>query len=751
MCGEESEWFVSLAKKWCREKGELLMLQSKSRVLLGTLLTCLIIGLIGAGGAWAQSVVINGVPLVTSRSPVTFGGSMLLPMRDVFEALNSEVKWFAAEQKVMAVRGQTVIELWINRTSATINGQPVNLPVAPSLIGGSTYVPLRFPAEAFGGTVKWDAPTRTAFIDIPPVGETPGTSTPVTDTPGTGTPAPPTQPEPTVVEGTVIQVIPSPAGLLLQAADTGGLQAVTVTATTVLTRGEAGAATQAAQMTDVRVGDYAVATLAGGNTATSVVLTYATVTGKVAAIAANTLVLDDGTALRIADGVRVFDAAGATMPLASLGANTPAQLILEPRSRVIWEIRVAGPAAATPPGTTQPGQVQILTVGVLNNTLYFRRGDTMRLQLTGTPAGQATISVGRFQRDVALPEVQPGVYQANITLQGNQELRNQAIVGNLTVGNVKAQPVTSQQRLVIDNKPPVIVGMLPAQGTTVANGNPTIEVAFQEDQGAPLNPLSVRLWVNRVEVTAALDADADDVVYVADNLRPGPVAVEVLVADMAGNETRANWDFTVGGATQNVIQAAWHDGRDTLVTGNTLTVSARVNNPGGVATFSLGDLRQGVAMLRVGTSNTYRGVYIVRRADRLVNGVVRVSYRDPQGNTATMDSTALLNIDTGLPGQLVIAQPADNSAVGDAIVVSGQAPPRSRVRVTISYSTRLITRITGQLWQGTLATSNRGLWRTAEVGSSIGWMGKADEYTVLAELLDAQGNVTGQQQIKLHK
>ena len=58
-----------------------------------------------SGGAMAQSVVINDVPLVTTRTPVTMGGSMLLPMRDVFEALQSEVKWFASEQKVMVLEG----------------------------------------------------------------------------------------------------------------------------------------------------------------------------------------------------------------------------------------------------------------------------------------------------------------------------------------------------------------------------------------------------------------------------------------------------------------------------------------------------------------------------------------------------------------------------------------------------------------------------------------------------------------------
>jgi len=103
---------------------------------------------------------------------------MLLPMRDVFEALQSEVKWFGSEQKVMAVRGQTTIELWIGRTSANVNGRPMQLPVAPMMFNGSTYVPLRFPAEAFGGSVEWRAATSTALITIPPLSEAANPPTP---------------------------------------------------------------------------------------------------------------------------------------------------------------------------------------------------------------------------------------------------------------------------------------------------------------------------------------------------------------------------------------------------------------------------------------------------------------------------------------------------------------------------------------------------------------------------------------------
>lgn len=699
-------------------------------VLLGLALALL------CGGAQAQSVVINGTPLVTSRAPVTISGSMLLPMRDVFEALGSEVKWFAAERKIMAVRGQTVIELWIGRPVATINGIAANLPLAPTMISGSTYVPLRFPAEAFGGTVKWDPATKTALIEIPEA--------------GVETPVPPATPG--VLEGTVIQVVPSPAGVLLQTAETGALVAVQVNAQTVITRGQVGAQAVAAKLADARPGDMAQVTLAPNNVASRLALSYGLATGQIVAIAGSTLVMDDGTALRLSDQVRAFDASGNPLPITGIAQNSPGQVIFEPRSKIVWEIRLTAAAPTTPP---VPGaQPQINTIGLLNNTIYFRRGAVMQLQLKGTPGGQATVTVGangRLGRDLVLPEVAAGTYQGELTVAEGQDLRNQPIVGNLTVGGKRAESVISQTRFVVDSTPPVISRMLPAAGATISNVAAVIQLDFQPSTFAPLDPRGTRLTVNRRDVSADAAVTEEGLTYQTQDLTNGPVTVEATVRDLAGNQTRVNWVFTIAGTNNDVIEAVWHDARNVLVAGSIVTVNARVVNPGGAATFGMGNLAGNQPMTRVADSKTYRGSYTVRQGDRLTDGVLTVTYRDQQGRQGTMEATARLNINTALPTALTIALPQDQSQVGDVIIVSGQAPPYSRVRVTINYSTRLITRITGQLWQGTVNTAAGGTWRTPEVGSSLGYLGTADTYTIIAELLDNNGNVVTSKQVGLRK
>lgn len=719
--------------------------------------------------ALAQSVVINGVALITSHPPMTMGGSMLLPMRDVFEALNSDVKWREADQRIMATRGNTVIELWIGKTNALVNGEQRVLPLAPMLVNGSTYVPLRFPAEAFGGEVKWVAASRTAFIDIPAPGEAPVVKQPPTNPQPPTNVQPPTNPQPPVVEtppanqqppvgqfppaiqqpltmeGPVIQVVPAPAGLVLQAADTGGLQAVQIDQNTSFWRGMEGEQPRQVSLADVRAGDYAQVLLAQGNVAARVTLSYGSTAGRIVAIAGNTLVLDDGSAYRLSDSVRAFDPAGQLVPLTAITQNTPGQVFFEPRSRTVYELRLQGPLA--PPEVQ--ARPQILTMGLLNNTSFFRRGDVLNLQLRGTPGGQAWVSIEQLVDNLPLTEVQPGVYRADYTISTRDDWRGLGMAGNLVINGVPAQPVVMQTRLVICNTPPTVAGMTPPDGSLVPNSSPIIRLTFAAGGDAPIDRYGCRMWVNGRDVTDAAQIYPDEMDYVARYLHPGFVNVQARVRDLAGNEANANWSFNVLAAGDNPIVSVFHEAPSVPAIGSLLNVIVEVANPGGMAYFNLGNLRTNLPMHRRGNTNIYEGSYGLQLGDRLADVPVTVYYRDPNGRQGTMDSTSHLYIDTTLPGRLRIVQPQDGSPAGEVIVASGEAPPYSRVRVTISYTTRLLVTVSGQLWQGTLTANSRGLWQTPQVGSSLGILRRADGYTILAELLDRNGNPVSQQQIRL--
>ncbi len=123
--------------------------------------------------ALAITVIVNGQPLSASPPPVERNGRVLLPMRLVFEALQAHVTWEAATQTAIGARGDTIVRMTINSPTAYINDRAVTLDVPPQLIGGSTYMPVRFPAEAFGAYVGWNGATQTVTITLPGAGSPP--------------------------------------------------------------------------------------------------------------------------------------------------------------------------------------------------------------------------------------------------------------------------------------------------------------------------------------------------------------------------------------------------------------------------------------------------------------------------------------------------------------------------------------------------------------------------------------------------
>lgn len=109
-------------------------------------------------------VEIDGVPQSYEQPPVMVNGSVLVPMRGIFEALGSEVKWNGSTRTVTSEKNGVVIKLTIDSKIATIGGKKTELNTAPKVINQATMVPIRFVSEALGADVKWDSATSTVRI-----------------------------------------------------------------------------------------------------------------------------------------------------------------------------------------------------------------------------------------------------------------------------------------------------------------------------------------------------------------------------------------------------------------------------------------------------------------------------------------------------------------------------------------------------------------------------------------------------------
>ncbi|MEG6615159.1 phosphodiester glycosidase family protein [Peptococcaceae bacterium 1198_IL3148] len=108
-------------------------------------------------------VYMNGERLWFDVPPVLDNGRTLVPLRKIFETLGAEVEY--VDGVVTAKSNTATITLTIDQREAMINDQVLVLDVPAKVVDGRTMVPLRFVGEAMGANVKWEADTKTVYID----------------------------------------------------------------------------------------------------------------------------------------------------------------------------------------------------------------------------------------------------------------------------------------------------------------------------------------------------------------------------------------------------------------------------------------------------------------------------------------------------------------------------------------------------------------------------------------------------------
>jgi|GEM_PF-5515625 len=112
----------------------------------------------------AIKIQVNGRYLTMDVAPVIVNDRTLVPIRVIAEALGAQVLWHEAVQTVNITLGDTAIELYIGKISASVNENAAELDAAACIIEDRTFVPLRFIAEAMDADVDWDGEVRTVII-----------------------------------------------------------------------------------------------------------------------------------------------------------------------------------------------------------------------------------------------------------------------------------------------------------------------------------------------------------------------------------------------------------------------------------------------------------------------------------------------------------------------------------------------------------------------------------------------------------
>lgn len=114
------------------------------------------------------TVVLDGKVLAFDVDPFVMnlksGKRILVPLRNLAEALGSEVSWVAPDQ-INIQRGDTFITMYINKKTYYINDEEKQLDAPPFIMGDKrTMVPVRFVAEGLGCIVQYSEAENTVYI-----------------------------------------------------------------------------------------------------------------------------------------------------------------------------------------------------------------------------------------------------------------------------------------------------------------------------------------------------------------------------------------------------------------------------------------------------------------------------------------------------------------------------------------------------------------------------------------------------------
>lgn len=87
--------------------------------------------------------------------PTIINGSTMVPLRAIVEAYGGSVAWDNASQKVTLALGKNVVELIVDSTTALVNGKNIAMTTPAQIINSKLMVPVRFVSENLGMNIEW--------------------------------------------------------------------------------------------------------------------------------------------------------------------------------------------------------------------------------------------------------------------------------------------------------------------------------------------------------------------------------------------------------------------------------------------------------------------------------------------------------------------------------------------------------------------------------------------------------------------
>jgi hypothetical protein len=474
------------------------------------------------------AIVVNGEELARDPAPRVSGYRVMVPIVRIYSALGINVA--RDGNTLVASAPSKRITVTVGSRRATVDTRTIMLDFPAVEIEGATYVPLRFVADSLGAQVSYDPKAERVEVVSSIVGRTAGLEQ---RTPGGST----------QIVGTVSAVDLNSAPESVTVTRGPSVRTIAITSDArIVVQDVATRTTTPASLRDVHAGDAVSVILRRDGGVDEVVARYASRAGTIAAVSPSAFVFQSGYVVTPDKGTEIT-LNGQTATLADLKVGDNVTVRLNPDTGEKRQIIVARsmPSTPTPAGSAQITDIAVTAKGPL------RAGDSFTVTLHGTPGGKATFDIGTYLTALPIPEsTPPGTYTTKYTVPAGINFNRTTVYGHLSVGGSDAPRAEAAQLVAVTTTLPQIVDIAPPGGATVNNNKPSIYATYRSPTDAGINPSSVRIEVNGLDVTAASTRTDQFITYSPGAPLPdGPVTVIITIADNAGNPQKRQWTFNV--------------------------------------------------------------------------------------------------------------------------------------------------------------------------------------------------------------
>lgn len=499
----------------------------------------LALALLGAAPS-PLTVYVDGQRLPPT-AVVVYAGTIYVTLQELARSLDANVTLDAGRKHATLTTLLRQVTFDLTKPEAVVAGRTLHLHDRARIVRGRVAVPIRSIADSLGATVRFNGTTHEVLV-----------ATEAVNRPVGGVPTPAPVPTNVPLNGTVVAVHLADDPPSVDIIANGVSYPITVPAhSKIQFRDTHGQITGEGELGQVQPGDNLVVTLDASGHLRSIADIFAGSSGTIASIAGNAMVLQDGHVVTAdsRDVTIIIDGQPSTFD--KLSAGDLVSVRSDPKTNKVRLIVALSPggwhasATATPgPGQSPSGAVHIDAV-TDNASRPLRAGQSLHVRVDGTAGGQAQFDLGNVLTGNPMHEVQPGRYEGEYSIQVGTNLVDTPIVVHLTKGGLSAQTV-GPDPLNIITTPPNVKSTAPDQSAQINSLRPNIYVTFATVGGKGMDPSSLRLYVNRQDVSGNATRTAGFISYYPGaDLAPGTITVQVKGMDVAGNALDYSWTFVI--------------------------------------------------------------------------------------------------------------------------------------------------------------------------------------------------------------